>query len=348
MISLTWVLIVICISQSAMFSGLNLAFFSITKLRLEVEVSKGNKNAERVVALRKDPNFLLVTILWGNVAANVLLALASGSILSGIVAFLFSTILITLVGEIAPQAYFSRKALRMASFLSPILRLYQIVLYPLAKPTALVLDRWLGAEAIQYYQEDDLRELIRMHVSSSETDIDGMEGTGALNFLSIDDLHVEDEGEIIDPKSILELDFRDGKPVFPYIQASNSDEFLKAVHLSRKRWIILVDSENVPRMVLNSDSFLTDALFDSANFNPYSHCHRPIIVYNGKKPLGSAISRLTVNPVHPGDDVIDKDIIILWSDRKRIITGSDILGRLLRDIVQNQSTGFGDLNQGNI
>ncbi len=35
--TLTWVGIIFCISQSAMFSGLNLAFFSITKLRLEIE-----------------------------------------------------------------------------------------------------------------------------------------------------------------------------------------------------------------------------------------------------------------------------------------------------------------------
>ena len=34
------------------------------------------------------------------------------------------------------------------------------------------------------------------------------------------------------------------------------------------------------------------------------------------------------------DDVIDKDIFLLWADEKRIITGSDILGRLLRGIVQ--------------
>jgi len=336
MTSFTWILIAICISQSAMFSGLNLAFFSITKLRLEVEASQGNKDAEKVLSLRNDPNFVLVTILWGNVAINVLLALASGSILSGIVAFLFSTVVITLFGEIAPQAYFSRNALRMASLLSPILRFYQIVLYPIAKPTALLLDRWLGSEAIAYFKEDDMRELIRMHVNSPETDIDGIEGTGALNFLSIDDIPAEDEGEIINPKSILKLEFKEGKPVFPYIETSCSDKFLQSVHLPRKKWIILVDSENIPRMALDSDGFLRDALFNSSNFNPYSHCHRPIILYDGKTPLGNAITRLRVDAVHPDDDVIDEDIIVIWSDQKKIITGSDILGRLLRDIVQNK------------
>jgi hypothetical protein len=34
--------------------------------------------------------------------------------------------------------------------------------------------------------------------------------------------------------------------------------------------------------------------------------------------------------------VIDKDTIIFWGTQKRIITGSDILGRLMRGIVENQ------------
>jgi len=67
-------------------------FFSISKLELQIEVVKNNKHARRVLSLRKDANFLLVTILWGNVAVNVLLALLSGSVLTGIMAFLFSTI----------------------------------------------------------------------------------------------------------------------------------------------------------------------------------------------------------------------------------------------------------------
>jgi CBS domain containing-hemolysin-like protein len=57
----------------------------------------------------------LPTVLWGNVTINVLLTLLSNSVLAGIGAFAFSTIVITLFGEIIPQAYFSRNALRMAA-----------------------------------------------------------------------------------------------------------------------------------------------------------------------------------------------------------------------------------------
>jgi len=35
--------------------------------------------------------------------------------------------------------------------------------------------------------------------------------------------------------------------------------------------------------------------------------------------------------------VIDEDRILFWNEDKRIITGSDILGRLLRGIVRNKA-----------
>lgn len=332
-----WIGIALCLSQSAMLSGLNLAFFSISKLRLELEAGKNNRDALRVLHFREDSNFLLVTILWANVAVNVLLALLSGSVLAGVMAFLFSTALITIVGEIIPQAYFSRHALTVASLFSPLLRFYQLLLFPVAKPMALLLDKWLGKEAIPYFEEKDLRELIMFHMEATETDIDKMEGRGALNFFALDDLPLVSEGEAIDPKSILRLKFDGNRPVFPSIEPSTDDEFIKNIQLSQKKWTIIVDQEDEPGMVLDTDKFIRDALFNRKCFNPYWHCHRPIIIKDGKTTLGQVIPRLKVNPEHSDDDVIDEDIILLWGEEKKIITGSDILGRLLRGIVQNQA-----------
>src|ERR1700733_11690596 len=135
-----WVAIAFCISQSALFSGLNLAIFSISKLRLEVEAGGGNRDAVALLALRQDSNLTLATVLWGNVTINVLLTLLSNSVLAGVGAFAFSTIVITLFGEIIPQAYFSRNALRMAARFSPLLRVYEVGLFPIAKPTAIILN----------------------------------------------------------------------------------------------------------------------------------------------------------------------------------------------------------------
>jgi CBS domain containing-hemolysin-like protein len=117
-----------------------------------------------VLAFRQDNNFLLTTILWGNVSINVLLTLLSDSVMTGVLAFAFPKVVITMVGEIIPQAYFSRHAPRMASLMTQALRFYQVLLYPVAKPTAKILDAWLGPEGIHMFRERGLREVIKMHM----------------------------------------------------------------------------------------------------------------------------------------------------------------------------------------
>lgn len=330
---LTWIGIALCISQSAMFSGLNLALFSITRLRLEVEASTGNASAGKVLDLRRDSNFMLTTVLWGNVAANVLLALLADSVMAGVAAFFFSTFLITLVGEILPQAYFSRHALRMAALLLPVFRFYQFLLYPIAKPTARMLDLWLGSEGIQYFRERDLHALIKKHIEADDAEIDRLEGLGALNFLAFDDLLITQEGEPVDPKSIMRLPLVRGFPQFPEFQRTPSDPFLRQIHSSGKKWVIVTDEEDEPQLVVDSDGLLRAALFDSKPFQPYAYCHRPLVVKNPQIKLGNIIWQLKVRPETAEDDVIDHDVVLLWSSEKRVITGADILGRLLRGIV---------------
>lgn len=345
--TLIWVGIAFCISQSAMFSGLNLAFFSISKLFLEIESKKNNKHALKVAKLREDSNFLLTTILWGNVGINVLLTLLSNSVMAGVIAFIFSTVVITFLGEIIPQAYFSRHAMQAASLLSPILRFYQFLLYPVAKPTSLILDKWLGAEAITFFREEDLRELLKLHMSAPETDIDKVEGKGALNFLAIDDLPIVVEGEPIDSKSIIELPFENNKPIFSITKRSCEDPFLRKVQASEKKWVVLTDATGEPQLTLDSDAFIRSVLSEEAEFSPLKFCHRPIIFRDSKTSLGEAIARLKVYPERLGDDVIDEDIILFWGDeQRRIITGSDVLGRLLRGIAQQGKTAYRKFKNG--
>ena len=54
--------------------------------RLEVEAGQGDARAARILAMRRNSNFALCTILWGNVAINVLLTLLVGSVLFGALA----------------------------------------------------------------------------------------------------------------------------------------------------------------------------------------------------------------------------------------------------------------------
>lgn len=333
--TLQWLGIVFCVSQSAMFSGLNLAFFSLSRLQLEVEVSQGNAAAVKILRMRQDSNFLLTTILWGNVGINVLLTLLSNSLLTGVSAFLFSTVVITFAGEIIPQAYFSRNALRMASLLAPLLRFYQILFYPVAKLSAIMLDLWLGKEGIDYLREKDLRSYITKHIEADEAEVDHVEGVGALNFLAIDDISVAKEGEVINAESIIQLPMSLDLPIIPEIDRNADDPFLKQLHASGHNWVILTDTDNEPRLIVDADGFLRSALFDTEQvFDPYLYCHRPLIVRDSNTPIGDIIPYMkgseSLDKHHDGE--IERDVVIVWAEEKRIITGADILGRLFKGI----------------
>ena len=330
--AVVWVGIFVCLCHSAMFSGLNLAFFSLSRLRLEAEAGAGNPAAAKVLALRRDANLLLTTILWGNVAINVLLTLLSNSVMAGLVAFAFSTILITFAGEILPQAYFSRRAMKMASLLSPVMRFYQRVLYPVAKPSAWMLDKLLGQEHVEYLRERQLKGVIEKHIEDDHAEIDFIEGRGALNFLDIDDVAIETEGEAVDPSSIVTLPVRVDLPVIPDASAVD-DPFASQVNASGKKWVILVDDAGRPQLVLDADGYLRNLMQADAGVDAYSHCHRPIVVTDPGSPLGHIIAELKSGMDVDSDAAIEKDIVLLWTaDRRKVITGADLLGRLLRGI----------------
>ena len=330
--NIIWAGIVLCLCHSAMFSGLNLAFFSLSRLRLEAESAAGNKAAQKILALREDSNFLLTTILWGNVGINVLLTLLSNSVMAGVAAFAFSTVVITFAGEIMPQAYFSRRAMTMASLLSPVLRFYQYVLYPVAKPSAWMLDKWLGAERVVYLQEQQLKGVIEQHIVSDHAEIDFIEGRGALNFLDIDDVPIQDEGEAVDPSSIIALPVKVDLPILPQVESLN-DPFVLHVNASGRKWTIITDNDGKPQLLLDADSYLRALMTDPAGVDAYAHCHRPIVIRDPTSPLGHVILALKQGMQAKSDAAIEKDIVLLWTDeRKQIITGADLLGRLLRGI----------------
>jgi hypothetical protein len=326
-----WIGIVVCVIKSALFSGLNLAVFSLSPLRLQIEADNGNADAVGVLKLRQDSNQVLSTVIWGNVSINVLLTLLSSSVLAGLSAFFFSAFAITLLGEIAPQAYFSRNALRMTARFLPYLNFYRIILFPLAKPTAIALDWWLGAEGIAYFRERDIRSLIARSADGGG-DIGRLEPTGAQNFLDLDDVAVTEEGEPVHERSIISLPLANQRCVLPKFNPSSDDPFLRQVDASGMKWVIVTDPAGEPAFVLDAHHFLRDALFDQLEHDPTAYWHRPIIVHDMNTRLGDVIGRMKVQPERAGDDVIDNDLILVWGSQKRIITGADLLGRLLRGI----------------
>jgi hypothetical protein len=99
--------------------------------------------------------------------------------------------------------------------------------------------------------------------------------------------------------------------------------------------VVLVDPDGEPRLALNVDEFTRAALYGGEPLNAYDFSHRPIIVRNRTTTLGDVIRQLKTGP-REKTDVIENDVVLIWVEEKRIITGSDILGRLLTGIGDSQ------------
>ncbi|HLC98432.1 MAG TPA: CNNM domain-containing protein, partial [Candidatus Nanoarchaeia archaeon] len=71
MIILNIMLLVILIMLSAFFSGVEIAFFSLSNIRIRHLVDKKVKGAQTLQKLKSDPHRLLITILTGNNLVNI-------------------------------------------------------------------------------------------------------------------------------------------------------------------------------------------------------------------------------------------------------------------------------------
>lgn len=332
---LTWLGIGFCIIHSAMFSGCNLAFFSLGRLRLEAEAERGSKSAKKVLSLRQDANLLLCTILWGNVSVNVLLSLLSDSILAGLYGFLFSTVGITFFGEIMPQAYFSRNALKVGSLLSPVIRFYQILLYPITKPCAILLDGWIGPEGPSFYEERDIEIILERHIDEEDSEISANEGQGALNFLDLDDRRIVEEGNEIDNDTIYQFPTKLDLTMLPSLDTDEGQEFVESLKKHHHRWAIIVNEGGEPVIVMDTTKTLCDLNVEGNKTDLYAQCHRPIVVNAEDTYLDSVLGEFVVEAEDSHDHVVDRDVVLYWTPKhKRIITGADIFGRLLQGIAR--------------
>jgi len=226
---MTYLIIIFLVLFSGIFSGLTLGFFSLNRDDLERKVKLGNKQAKKVYAIRKNGNLLLCTLLIGNVAVNSALSIFLGSINSGVVAGLISTVLIVVFGEIIPQASFSRFALTVGSRLAWLVRIFIFCFYPICAPMAWALDRILGDEIPTVYSKKELMKIIEQHKASKDSDLNATEEKIIKGALSYSSKQVKDimtprtevfalSGDEILTKKILDKIFQKGHSRIPVYQ----------------------------------------------------------------------------------------------------------------------------------
>lgn len=83
---------------SALFAGLTIGLMSLDLSDLRRKAKDGDKNAVKVLHIRKNSMRLLVTLLLGNATANSFFSILVGDHMTGAIALVLSTVLIFLFG----------------------------------------------------------------------------------------------------------------------------------------------------------------------------------------------------------------------------------------------------------
>ncbi|ESN97442.1 hypothetical protein HELRODRAFT_85485 [Helobdella robusta] len=161
------IVIIILLIFSGLFSGLNLGLMSLDQTELNIMIASGTetekKYARTIKPLRKRGNYLLCSILLGNVLVNNCLTILLDDLTgSGWTAIVGATLAIVICGEIIPQAVCSRYGLAVGAKTIWFTKFFMLATFPLSLPISLVLDCILGEEINYVYNRDRLRELLKL------------------------------------------------------------------------------------------------------------------------------------------------------------------------------------------
>ena len=133
---------IVLLILSAMASGSEVAFFSLTRSDIETLELRNDIGAKRVLDLLSNRDRLLATILVANNMVNICLVIVVTQLVgeiftfSGVWEFVFNTVVITflllLFGEIMPKVFSQTNPVKMSVLLSLPLKVLRWLLYPLA------------------------------------------------------------------------------------------------------------------------------------------------------------------------------------------------------------------------
>ncbi|XP_019909174.1 metal transporter CNNM4 isoform X4 [Esox lucius] len=152
---------------SGMFSGLNLGLMALDPMELRIVQSCGSekekKYARKIEPIRSKGNYLLCSLLLGNVLVNTTLTILLDDLIgSGLGAVVASTVGIVIFGEIVPQALCSRHGLAVGANTIQVTKFFMLLTFPLSFPVSKLLDVLLGQEIGTVYNREKLVEMLKV------------------------------------------------------------------------------------------------------------------------------------------------------------------------------------------
>nr|XP_057914259.1 metal transporter CNNM1 [Doryrhamphus excisus] len=158
---------VLLLGLSALCSGLNISMLALDPVELRVLQNSGTekeqKYARKIESVRKHGNYILCTVVLGNVLTNTCFVVWMCQILGMTVLSTAScTLGIFFIGEILPHSVASRHSLAIASKTLCATRLLMLLFLPIAYPVSKILDILLHQEISSFYTREKLVAMLRV------------------------------------------------------------------------------------------------------------------------------------------------------------------------------------------
>lgn len=171
-------LLMLCVGASAVYSGSEIGFYSLSRAQMDIEANRGGQRARLVSWLASNDSALLVTILIGN---NLALEFATklGEALLGrafaltdhhtqaLVVACVLTPIVFLFGEALPKDMFRRRPGAFTRAVSPFLAVSRVLFWPLERVLRLItasLEHALGVK-VERTGRLDARESLAIFLS---------------------------------------------------------------------------------------------------------------------------------------------------------------------------------------
>ncbi|KAG5357558.1 Protein MAM3 [Yarrowia sp. C11] len=159
----------VLVVAGGVFAGLTIALMGQDEVYLHVISESGESHERKAAAkvlrlLKRGKHWVLVTLLLANVITNETLPIVLDRCLGGgWRAVVIATVAIVIFGEVIPQSISVRYGLSVGAYFAPFVLGLMYLLYPLAYPTALLLDHLLGEDHGTVYKKAGLKTLVTLH-----------------------------------------------------------------------------------------------------------------------------------------------------------------------------------------
>ncbi len=251
----SWITIIACLITIAFFSGMEIAFISANKLRIELRSKQGVLGAKILARYVKQPSEFISTVLVATNLSLVIYGMAMGSILEYyldhlinseilkiLTVTLISTFLVLITAEFIPKTVFKIQADKLILAFSVPFRITHLVLWPI-----IAFTKWASSALLRAFTKTQITEQTPVF---SKVDLD--------NYISSIENSINTETQEIDTEAfrnaldfseVVVRDFMVPRTELIGIDIDSTIDELKTKFIETSHSRILVFRENIDNII---------------------------------------------------------------------------------------------------